>query len=99
MPPSIERRFLPIVLIIAGGLMLLVRGAVFESGGTTVHAGLVGFGPLCVLLGIAGLVDPRIVYSIGPRRKSFPVGIRIVGACCLVLSLTISGLLMCLHIY
>lgn len=31
-------------------------------------------------LALGGLVDPRILWSVGPRRKSLPRSIRIIGA-------------------
>jgi hypothetical protein len=99
MPPALERRFAPIVVAILGGLLLLLRGAVFEGGGGSVPVACVALGPLFVLLGLAGLVDPRVIDSLGPRRRAQPLAVRVASVACVVVSLGLSAALVLLHWY
>ena len=43
--------------------------------------------PTMALLGAAGLVDPRMLWSLGPRRKEYPLGVRVAGVLVLIVGL------------
>jgi hypothetical protein len=46
--------------------------------------------PFVFLLGLAGLIDPRVAWSIGPRGQHLPAGVKAVGIGLLVAGLAIS---------
>jgi hypothetical protein len=46
--------------------------------------------PTMVLLSAGGLVDPRVLWSLGPHRKNHPMAVRVVGIALLVLGLACS---------
>jgi len=50
--------------------------------------------PPIAALALGGLFDPRLMWSIGPRRRQFPRNIRIGGALIFTLGLAISALLL-----
>jgi len=52
--------------------------------------------PMFTLLGLGGLVDPRILWSIGPRGKLLPKGVRLLGAGLAVAGIAVSAALILL---
>jgi len=46
--------------------------------------------PAMVSLSLGGLVDPRVLWSLGPLRREHPAGVRIAGIVLLVLGLACS---------
>lgn len=46
--------------------------------------------PTMVLLGMGAMFDPRVLWSLGPRRRDFPVGVRAGGVALLALGLACS---------
>jgi hypothetical protein len=51
------------------------------------------FGGLFAALGAGGVVDPRVLWAIGPHRRRYPRGVQIAGAVLAVLGLTLGGYL------
>ncbi len=49
--------------------------------------------PAMALLGLAGLVDPRLLWSIGEHRKTYPRWVRATGIALVVLGLACSAAL------
>ena len=99
MRSALEQRRIPFLLVLIGALLLLLRSAVFERGEGTIPLGCAAIGPLALLLGIVGLVNPLIVDAIGARRKSLPMALRVTGGVCVVVSLLISGVLVVFRVY
>ena len=50
--------------------------------------------PPLVALSVGGLVDPRILWSVGPRRHELPTGVRVFGAIVFALGLAGSAALL-----
>jgi hypothetical protein len=73
LPP--HPRWIALVSALAG-LLLVVS---FESEALRYRSAAV-FGSLLLILGVGGLVDPRLLWAIGPRRAEFPGWVRLVGA-------------------
>jgi hypothetical protein len=48
------------------------------SDSQSVYGVVLFFGPFLILLGAAGLVDPRIPWAIGKHGTSFPLAIKAV---------------------
>ena len=50
--------------------------------------------PPLIALALGGLVDPRILWAVGPRRRAFPVRVRVAGAIVFALGLVGSAVLL-----
>ncbi|MFH1467610.1 MAG: hypothetical protein ABIO70_24705 [Pseudomonadota bacterium] len=46
--------------------------------------------PTVTLLGLAGLADPRVIWSLGPRRHGMPVAVRAAGITVVILGVAAS---------
>jgi hypothetical protein len=83
-------RTAPALVATIGAAFLIVDHLTLAHGGSFSLA-IVFLAPMFTLLGLGGLVDPRIVWSIGPRGKSLPTGIKVVGACLAMAGIAVSG--------
>ena len=45
------------------------------------------------LLAVGGLFDPRLLWSIGPRRHEMPTSIRLIGAVLALVGVAIAGVI------
>jgi hypothetical protein len=79
-------------LCTAGGVGLLVVNHLTARGGVLWLA-IVFLAPMVTLLGIGGLIDPRVLWSIGPRGKLLPRAIRIAGGCLALAGIVVSAVL------
>jgi len=80
------------VLALAAAAVGALLVVLFESGDLPRRSAAV-FGALFAALGLGGLVDPRLLWSIGPRRRELPTWIRIAGALLAVAGLGVGVLL------
>ncbi len=49
--------------------------------------------PAMVLLSLGAMVDPRVLWSLGPQRREFPLGVRVAGIALLMAGLVCSAAL------
>lgn len=64
---------------IGAGLLAVNHFSATRSG--AIWLGILFLAPMFTFLGLGGLIDPRIFWSIGPRGKHLPSGIKVIGAC------------------
>ena len=90
--PSSPSRAVPALLLVVS---LAVFGWVYSdyAEGHSVPAASFLLPPLAVLA-LGGLVDPRILWSVGPRRRELPTVIRVVGAIVFGIGLATTALLL-----
>ena len=85
-------RIIPLILaLVAGGLLAWNHSNSMHGGEGSLA--IVLFAPLFLLLGIGGLVDPRLAWAIGPRAQHFPMRIKVIGGFLAVAGLAVSAYL------
>ncbi len=62
-------------------------------GGGVIYLVPVFFGPMFCFLGAAGMVEPKIVWSVGKYGKHLPVHFKVIGVALAVLGLAVSAFL------
>ena len=80
-----------LVVVVAGGLLALNHYEAVSDG--KVYLWLIFMAPLFLFLGIGGLIDPRILWSIGPKGQHFPMRIKVIGGLLAVAGLLVSAYL------
>lgn len=92
-PAGLRGRLAPLVVAVMSGGILAANHACFLHQGRTILA-IVLLAPMFLLLGVSGLVDPRVVWSIGPAGRELPLGIKLIGVALAVAGLVASAFLM-----
>ena len=80
-----------LVAVFAGGLLALNHYEAMNDG--KVYMMIVFLMPLFFLLGIGGLIDPRIIWSIGPKGQHFPMRIKVIGGLLAIAGMLVSAYL------
>ncbi len=85
-------RKLALALIVgSAGMLAFNHYEAVES--EEVYLAIVFIAPLMLMLGLGGLVDPRVVWAIGKYRNLVPPWPRRIGAALVAAGLTVSGFL------
>lgn len=90
--PPVPPRVVALLVLTLGVVGLSINEGMSWARGEVYLIAIVGC-PAMVLLAIGGLVEPRVLWSLGPHRKDFPTRIRVAGAVLLVLGLLTSAYL------
>jgi hypothetical protein len=88
-PPPLPPRVVAGLILTLGAVGLGIDEWMSAFGGEVYLIAILAC-PTMVLLGLGGLVDPRVLWSLGPQRRGFPVGVRVAGSALLVLGLACS---------
>jgi len=92
-PAGLCGRLAPLVVAVVSGGILAANHVWFLHQGRTMLA-IVLLAPMFLFLGVGGLVDPRLVWSIGPAGRELPLGIKLIGVALAVVGLVASAFLM-----
>jgi hypothetical protein len=79
----------PAICAAIGAGLLAVNHLSIERDGAF-RFGILFLAPMFTLLGLGGLVDPRIFWSIGPRGQVLPTAVKVVGACLAMAGIAVS---------
>ena len=71
-------RFVAIGMAVAAAIGLLVNHFMAETQGA-VRLGILCLGPMSLLLGIGGSVEPKVLWSLGKFGEHLPVKYKIIG--------------------
>jgi len=86
-------RFVALGMAVAAALGLLVNHFAIASMGSA-SLMILAIGPLGLLLGIGGTVEPKILWSMGKYGQDLPVIYKIIGFALGLVGLVITGLLL-----
>jgi hypothetical protein len=73
-------RFVAIGLAVAAAIGLLVNHFV-PDGQSVARLMLMSLGPIVLLLGIGGAVEPKVLWALGKYGEHLPAKYRIIGGC------------------
>ena len=80
----------PLVALLFCVVLLLVTASMGRFEGAISLTILFLAAPIS-LLAVGGLIDPRLLWSIGPQRHEMPISMRIIGAVLALLGAGIAG--------
>jgi hypothetical protein len=92
-PAGLRGRLAPLIIAVLSGGILAANHVFFLHQGKTILV-IVLLAPMFLLLGVGGLVDPRLLWSIGPAGRELPLGIKLIGVGIAVAGLLVSAFLM-----
>lgn len=90
--PPLHPRVVALLVLLLGVVGMAINEWMSEYRGEVYIIAILAC-PTMVLLSAGGLVNPRVLWSLGPHRRDYPVRVRIVGIALLALGLACSAAL------